>query len=707
MTKRGSFRQVLAMAAAVVAVSSTRPATAKDAAPFRPRGAAHKGPAAGRWEVSRHDGLEALQEKRYADAERLLKQAVAEAERLGPDRSELAWSLDCLGLLYMIRDRDAEADALLTRALQVEEKASGPESGEVAESLEHLAMVRIELKQYDSAEALARRALAIREKRPGPDDPEAAECLNVLSGVLFMKGELDKAEPFWARSLSIQEKAHGPDSVDVARTLQNKAVFLLGQGQSAQLKALFRGMRDLEEVLPGAKTRPRGEDEAAGGGKGRTASEVIAQAGDLFYRQAEQLFERVLAIREKAQGVDHPDYRETLDYLVHSLQMRGDRARARPWMERSLEVREKALGPDHPEVASALALLAGDHMDRGEYRRAEPLLRRALAIQEKVPGAAGDEVRKAEGFYESQLRKAVRSAAAMDDPARRPTKADLEYLNGLKFGPDDPDVMALFNRTSLLIDDERLDDAGLAHLRGLVNLESLEIRGRFTDAGLAHLEALTNLKTLTIHQQVVIPSGVGPLSGLKELFVRGPVAGMVHLATRPAIADEQPAAEAPPGITGTGLAHLARLAHLEALSISGPGSIDDAGLAHLAALGGLERLVLIGAKVHGPGLGQLRGLSRLRELNLACTPLDDAGLAELPALPALQSLVLSHTKVGDAGLVHLRALTGLRRLDLAGTDVTDAGIEELGRALPAVKVSREEPPMLSPLKALEQLEAPK
>jgi tetratricopeptide (TPR) repeat protein len=674
-------------AAAVGLVFWTSATMARDTVPIRPRAAARKGVTAGRWEVSRHDGLEALQEKRYADAERLLKQAVAEAEELGPDRSELATALDSLGIYYMIRDHDAEADQLLTRALAIEEKASGPESVEVSESLEHLAWIRTERKQYESAEGLARRAVAIREKHAGPDDPESAGCLEIVSAILFLKGELDKAEPFWARSLTIQEKVHEPDSVAVARTLQNKAVILLGRAQSAQMKALFKGLEGLAADRPEANPVPH--------------------AGDALNLQAEHLLERVLAIREKAQGANHEAYRETLDYLVYSLQSRGDRARARRLMERSLAVREQALGPDHAEVASALASLADDHMDHGEYRQAEPLLRRALAFQHKVPGAAGDDARKNEEYYAAQLQKAVRSAAVLEDPARQPTEADLKYLNGLAIGSDAPDVMTLFNRTWLIINDNRLDDAGLSHIRGLINLESLDVRGRFTDAGLAHIERLTNLKELSLHERVEIRAPDNPFPVLSEIFMRGPIAETIQLARQPPAEAQKPPAEPPPGITDAGLAHLEPLAHLEQLTIFAPGQIHDAGLAHLASLDALERLILIGADVHGPGLVHLRKLTQLRELNLANTPLDDAGLAQLAPLTSLQTLNIADTKVSDGGLVHLRKLTGLRELDAAGTEVTDAGIKELMRVLPELKASREEQPLLSPLRALQELEPPK
>ncbi len=200
-------------------------------------------------------------------------------------------ALDGLGLFYMVRDQDAEADTTLTRALRVEERATGTDSEQVAVSLEHLGLVKAQLRQYDAAESLARRSLAIREKQVGPDDPENAECLNLLSGVLFMKGDIEKAEPFWARSLAIQERTQGPDSVDVARTLQNKAVLLLGQGNSAKMKALFQQVKGLEADLAETKSSPKDENEAAEAEKTRAAVGSFGHAGDIYLQQAEKLFE--------------------------------------------------------------------------------------------------------------------------------------------------------------------------------------------------------------------------------------------------------------------------------------------------------------------------------------------------------------------------------------------------------------------------------
>ena len=146
------------------------------------------------------------------------------------------------------------------------------------------------------------------------------------------------------------------------------------------------------------------------------------------YAKAEPLYQRALAIREKALGPDHPDIATSLNNLAELYMRQGDYAKAEPLYQRALAIREKALGPDHPDIATSLNNLAllyerrattprpsrssgapwpstekalgPDHpdtatslnnlallySDMGDYAKAEPLYQRALAISEKALG---------------------------------------------------------------------------------------------------------------------------------------------------------------------------------------------------------------------------------------------------------------------------------------------------------------------------------
>jgi tetratricopeptide (TPR) repeat protein len=104
------------------------------------------------------------------------------------------------------------------------------------------------------------------------------------------------------------------------------------------------------------------------------------------YAEAEKLFKRSLAIREKALGPNHPDVATSLDIMASIYAIWGDYAKAEPLYKRSLAIREKALGPNHPDVAKSLNSMAIFYGIQGEYAKAEPLFKRSLAIREKALG---------------------------------------------------------------------------------------------------------------------------------------------------------------------------------------------------------------------------------------------------------------------------------------------------------------------------------
>jgi CHAT domain-containing protein/Tfp pilus assembly protein PilF len=117
----------------------------------------------------------------------------------------------------------------------------------------------------------------------------------------------------------------------------------------------------------------------------------LRQQGLQFYQQgryadAEPLFRRSLAIREKALGPDHPDVAQSLNNLARLYREQGRYADAEPLYKRSLAIYEKALGPDHPDVATSLNNLATLYRNQGRYADAEPLYKRSLAIYEKALG---------------------------------------------------------------------------------------------------------------------------------------------------------------------------------------------------------------------------------------------------------------------------------------------------------------------------------
>ena len=76
-------------------------------------------------------------------------------------------------------------------------------------------------------------------------------------------------------------------------------------------------------------------------------------------------------------------------------------------------------------------------------------------------------------------------------------------------------------------------DAGLVHLKGLINLSVLDLGGTYlTDAGMVHLKGLTDLSKLDLALTDVTDAGLVHLRGLKKnsrhsisITLRSPTAG--------------------------------------------------------------------------------------------------------------------------------------------------------------------------------------
>jgi CHAT domain-containing protein/Tfp pilus assembly protein PilF len=104
------------------------------------------------------------------------------------------------------------------------------------------------------------------------------------------------------------------------------------------------------------------------------------------YEEAIPLAKRILAIREKILGENHPSFAASLNNLALLYDSQGEQAQAEPLYQRALAIKEKALGKDHPEVATSLNNLASLYVSQGKYVKAEPLYQRAIDIDRKNLG---------------------------------------------------------------------------------------------------------------------------------------------------------------------------------------------------------------------------------------------------------------------------------------------------------------------------------
>ena len=108
----------------------------------------------------------------------------------------------------------------------------------------------------------------------------------------------------------------------------------------------------------------------------------------------------------------------SLKNLAELYHVQGKYADAEPIYQRSLAIKEKVLGSEHPSVATSLNNLAALYRDQDQYVDAEPLYMRSLVIAEETLGPDHPRVAQTLENYAALLRKTGRGDEAAKMKAR-------------------------------------------------------------------------------------------------------------------------------------------------------------------------------------------------------------------------------------------------------------------------------------------------
>ena len=299
------------------------------------------------------------------------------------------------------------------------------------------------------------------------------------------------------------------------------------------------------------------------------------------------------------------------------------------------------------------------------------------------------------------------------------TNAGLEKIQGLKklrvldldqAGVDDAGMKYLVDLPLVDINLKltNIQDEGLKDLAKIKTLKQLKlIKTKVTNAGIAHVKGMENLEGIDLQDVNTVDSAcLNDIKGLKKLrFLRiyGPtfdgdgIAPIGEMTTLRTLSMQQT------GVSDDNVKHLKDLVNLEKLYLYGT-HVTDTGMAQLAGLTKLKELELRATACGGDGMEYLKQmldlqmldlsecnaptldkaletigtLKHLEDLNLWNTYLTDNGVASLSGLTTLKALNLDNIKgVTDASMDTIAKLTSLEYLHLGGTGITDAGLAKL------------------------------
>jgi tetratricopeptide (TPR) repeat protein len=281
-----------------------------------------------------------------------------------------------LATLHRSTGRHAEAQALLERAIALQERFLGPDHPDLARSLNNLGNLLQLRGDRNSAIPLFSRSLALSERALGPRHPQIAVLLNNLGAMHYLRGEFDEAQALLARSLALREELVGPAAPETLDTRENLALVLADRRSFAAAIAAFRSVLAIREQTLGPRHTKVADSQS---NLARTLGEIGA------LDEAIPLAERSVSIYEDVRGQDDPELAEILMILAELMRKRGDLSRAHDLAERVLAIRSRTQEPTSQELSVALTSVAEGLLLRGEFTRARAHLERALAIREALP----------------------------------------------------------------------------------------------------------------------------------------------------------------------------------------------------------------------------------------------------------------------------------------------------------------------------------
>jgi CHAT domain-containing protein/tetratricopeptide (TPR) repeat protein len=314
------------------------------------------------------EAVQLQKEGRLAEAEKLLREALAIREKHSPDSLEVAASLHNLaGITQSLHSDFATAKTYLERALEIRKRLA-PDSLEVASSLYVLGRVARKQNDFAAARAYHERALAIQQML-APGSRELAWTLMNLGTDVRLVGDLPGAGSYYERALALFEELE-PDGREVAQCFQNIALVAADRGDFARYDDYMgRALAILEKRYPGS----------------RGVAVCLSNLGLNAYRQGDLVTAKQYLARARTAYTqlttfnDHRHLSFIFEHLGLIAEAQGDFAKAKDYYERSLGIREKHM-PDSHWVAEILEWLGNVHLQQGNLPAAKDHYERALDI---------------------------------------------------------------------------------------------------------------------------------------------------------------------------------------------------------------------------------------------------------------------------------------------------------------------------------------
>ncbi len=272
-------------------------------------------------------GLLRLEQGRFAEAEKLVRQGRSGIEELRPPNKEAGVrAAVALGKVLEGRGDYPAATALLEQAVQLQAETTLP-AVEAADNIKELGDVHYYAGRYRQSEVLVNRALALHRQLLGESHPLVAEDLIDLGALNNELGHEQEAEASYRKALAINEQWYGKESPNAASNLFMLATAVKNQGR---------------------------------------------------YGEAEVMLRRALLTQERVYGPNHPHVANVMNALCDVALQRDQLDEAQACYEKVVAIFKASYGEEHSFVAVGLANLASVYLNKKDYGKAEQIFREVL-----------------------------------------------------------------------------------------------------------------------------------------------------------------------------------------------------------------------------------------------------------------------------------------------------------------------------------------
>jgi CHAT domain-containing protein/Tfp pilus assembly protein PilF len=301
----------------------------------------------------------------FAPAEEYLAEAVAMAERLGPESSIHRNSLAMIAALEEEEGDLQGARNHLLRVLSSEEKQQPQPIGITAT---YINLGSVALDQYDfvAARDYTEKALDLLiKKRPNSAGVPAA--LGNLAEMFRRQGDLTHALEYARQALAIY--ARGPDGLDTAGDLNSVGDLLFDDGNFTAAANYYQQALDMaEKLVPGSILV---SDSMLG------LAKVARAQGNRSLAMEYDLHALQLGKKSCPNSFCMLEILNNLGELAYE---QGDLAASESYLRQAVDIREKSLGPAHPDLARSLNDLARTEAVLGRTPDALEMALRAESI---------------------------------------------------------------------------------------------------------------------------------------------------------------------------------------------------------------------------------------------------------------------------------------------------------------------------------------